>query len=102
MLTAGRFSPPLFLQSLSPPMRRRRKAGRRGRSKLIVPTSAGSATDIMARPMANDVQSAVGGTIVVENLGGSSGIPAHQAVARAEPDGYTFMFTIRRAWPSTR
>ncbi len=47
--------------------------------------------------MANDVQQAVGGTIVVENIGGSSGIPAHQAVARAEPDGYTFMFTIRRA-----
>lgn len=61
--------------------------------KMIVPTSAGSATDIMARLMANDVQGAVGGTIVVENIGGSSGIPAHQAVARAEPDGYTFMFT---------
>ena len=61
--------------------------------KLVVPTSAGSATDIMARLLANDVQAAIGGAIFVENIGGGSGIPAHQAVARAEADGYTFMFT---------
>ena len=31
--------------------------------------------------------------MVVENLPGASGILAHQAAARAAPDGYTFLFT---------
>lgn len=61
--------------------------------KLIVPTGAGAATDIMARIMAGEVSKTINGSIFVENIGGSSGIPAHQAAARAEPDGYTFLFT---------
>ena len=61
--------------------------------KLIVPTGAGAATDIMARIMAGEVSKSINGTIFVENIGGSSGIPAHQAAARAEPDGYTFLFS---------
>src|SRR5262249_7392180 len=61
--------------------------------KLIVPTGAGAATDLMARMLANDVSKLIGGTIYVENMGGSSGIPAHQAAARAPADGYTFLFS---------
>ncbi len=61
--------------------------------RLIVPTGPGSATDLMARLMANEVEAAIGGSVYVENIPGASGIPAHQAAARATPDGYTFLFT---------
>jgi tripartite-type tricarboxylate transporter receptor subunit TctC len=61
--------------------------------KLIVPTGAGSATDVMARLLANEVQRSLNGSIYVENVAGNSGLPAHQAASRAAPDGYTFLFT---------
>jgi tripartite-type tricarboxylate transporter receptor subunit TctC len=61
--------------------------------KLIVPTGPGAATDVMARMMADHVSRAIGQQLVVENLPGASGILAHQAVARAAPDGHTFLFT---------
>ena len=61
--------------------------------KLIVPTGPGAATDVMARMMSESVSRALGQQLVVENLPGVSGIIAHQNVARATPDGYTFLFT---------
>ncbi len=61
--------------------------------RLIVPTGPGSSTDLMARVMANEVAKAIGGSVYVENIAGASGIPAHQATARAAADGYTFLFT---------
>jgi tripartite-type tricarboxylate transporter receptor subunit TctC len=61
--------------------------------KLVVPTGPGAATDVMARLLSDGVSRALGQTMVVENMPGASGIVAHQAVARAAPDGYTFLFT---------
>jgi tripartite-type tricarboxylate transporter receptor subunit TctC len=61
--------------------------------KLVVPTGPGAATDVMARMIGDSVTRTLGQTIVVENLPGASGIIAHQTVARAAPDGYTFLFT---------
>ncbi len=61
--------------------------------KLIVPTGPGAATDVMARLMGDAISRALGQQIVVENVPGASGILAHQAAARATPDGYTFLFT---------
>jgi tripartite-type tricarboxylate transporter receptor subunit TctC len=61
--------------------------------KLIVPTGPGAATDLMARMLSDGVSRRLGQSMVVENLPGASGILAHQAVARAAPDGYTFLFT---------
>jgi tripartite-type tricarboxylate transporter receptor subunit TctC len=61
--------------------------------KLIVPTGPGSATDVMARLLSDGVARTLGQSIVAENMPGASGIVAHQAVARAAPDGYTFLFT---------
>jgi tripartite-type tricarboxylate transporter receptor subunit TctC len=61
--------------------------------KLIVPTGPGSATDVMARLLADGASRGLGQAIIVENLPGASGILAHQAAARATPDGYTFLFT---------
>ncbi len=61
--------------------------------KLVVPTGPGAATDVMARLLADGVSRGLGQTMVVENQPGASGILAHQSVARAAPDGYTFLFT---------
>ena len=61
--------------------------------RLIVPTGAGAATDIMARLLANGIGSGLGQSVVVENMPGASGLLAHQAVAHAQPDGYTLLFT---------
>ena len=61
--------------------------------KLIVPTGPGAATDVMARMLADGVSRKLDQPMVVENMPGASGIVAHQAVARAAPDGYTFLFT---------
>jgi tripartite-type tricarboxylate transporter receptor subunit TctC len=61
--------------------------------RLVVPTGPGAATDVMARLLADGVSRGLAQTMVVENLPGASGILAHQAVARAAPDGYTFLLT---------
>jgi tripartite-type tricarboxylate transporter receptor subunit TctC len=61
--------------------------------RLIVPTGPGAATDIMARLLADGIGRGLGQPMVVENMPGASGIVAHQAVARAEPDGHTLLFT---------
>jgi tripartite-type tricarboxylate transporter receptor subunit TctC len=61
--------------------------------KLVVPTGPGAATDVMARLLADGIGKSLGQPVVVENMPGASGIIAHQAVARAEPDGHTLLFT---------
>lgn len=61
--------------------------------KLIVPTGPGAATDVMARLLAEDVGRRLGGNMFVENRAGAAGLPAHQAAAAAEPDGYTLLFS---------
>jgi tripartite-type tricarboxylate transporter receptor subunit TctC len=61
--------------------------------KLVVPTGPGAATDVMARLLSDGISRALGQPVVVENQAGASGIVAHQAVARAAPDGYTLLFT---------
>ncbi len=61
--------------------------------RMIVPTGAGTATDIMARLVANGIGGHLGQPVVVENMPGASGLLAHQAAARAAPDGYTLLFT---------
>jgi tripartite-type tricarboxylate transporter receptor subunit TctC len=47
----------------------------------------------MARLVADGVSRTLGQPMVVENMPGASGILAHQAAARAAPDGYTLLFT---------
>jgi tripartite-type tricarboxylate transporter receptor subunit TctC len=61
--------------------------------KLIVPTGPGAATDIMARLIADGASRTIGQPIFVENMPGASGMLAHEAAARAMPDGYTLLFT---------
>ena len=61
--------------------------------KFVVPFSAGSATDTLARVLAQNVSATLGGSVVVENVPGANGQIAASQVARAAPDGYTILIT---------
>ena len=57
--------------------------------RVIVPIAAGSVTDVIMRATAAELATRIGQSFVIENKGGASGIPAAQACAQAQPDGYT-------------
>ena len=58
---------------------------------LVVPFAAGGPTDVVARALSIPMGKALGQTVVVENKVGAGGTVAAGAVARAVPDGYTFL-----------
>ncbi|MPZ57805.1 MAG: tripartite tricarboxylate transporter substrate binding protein [Rhizobiales bacterium] len=68
--------------------------------KLIVPSGPGLAMDIMGRLLAERLSPALGQTVYVENMPGASGFIGAQAVARAAPDGHTFLFAPASALTS--
>ena len=57
--------------------------------KLIVPQAPGSATDTVARILANALGPELGQTIVIENKPGAAFTIGLDLVAKAAPDGYT-------------
>lgn len=59
--------------------------------KLVVPYAAGGLPDTMARVLGVRLAEAIGQQVVVENRGGAGGISGTESVARAAPDGYTFL-----------
>lgn len=63
----------------------------RGPIKIVVPFSAGSATDIIARTVFNQVGNQINQTFVIENRGGGGTTVGSAMVARADPDGYTLL-----------
>jgi tripartite-type tricarboxylate transporter receptor subunit TctC len=56
---------------------------------LVVPFSAGGPTDSMARIMADRMKTALGQSLLIENVTGAGGSIGVGRVARAAPDGYT-------------
>ncbi len=56
---------------------------------LIVPFPPGGSTDAIARIMAERMKTALGQSVIIENVGGAGGSIAVGRVARAAPDGYT-------------
>jgi tripartite-type tricarboxylate transporter receptor subunit TctC len=60
--------------------------------KLVVPYPAGGPTDAIARIVAQDIGTALGQNVIVENVAGASGALGTRGVARAEPDGHTIVF----------
>ena len=61
--------------------------------KLLVGFAAGGPLDVYTRVLAQDLSIALGQQVVVENRAGASGQIATEAVAQAEPDGYTLLST---------
>jgi len=59
--------------------------------RFVVPFTAGSSTDIMARTIAERMAISMGQPIVIENRPGAGGTIAATAVAKSEPDGYTVL-----------
>lgn len=57
----------------------------------MVPFAAGGTTDTLARLIGQQLGTALGTTVVVENKGGAAGSIGSEAAARAAPDGYTLL-----------
>jgi tripartite-type tricarboxylate transporter receptor subunit TctC len=61
--------------------------------RILVPFAAGSFTDVAARLLATELTEPLGQPVIVENRGGAGSTAGTQAVARAEPDGYTLLLS---------
>ena len=60
--------------------------------KLVVPQAPGSATDNGARILAQEMSRELGQSVIIENRPGGAFVIGNEAVARAQPDGYTLLF----------
>ena len=65
-----------------------------GPIRIVVPFAPGGSTDAVARLAAPGLQRALGVNIVVENRGGAAGSLGTDAVAKARPDGLTWLLTF--------
>jgi tripartite-type tricarboxylate transporter receptor subunit TctC len=61
---------------------------------LIVPFAAGGANDIIARLIQPALALALGQPIIIDNRPAASGTVGTEAVARAQPDGYTLLMAF--------
>ena len=64
---------------------------------LVVPSSAGGGTDAFARTLAQSLGESLGQTVIVDNRPGASGNLGAELVARAAPDGATFLLAASAA-----
>lgn len=62
--------------------------------RIIVPASAGGASDLVARTLAPALAEQLGQSFIVENKPGAGGIIGTQQVAQAAPDGHTLLVTF--------
>lgn len=64
---------------------------------VVVPQPAGNSPDVLCRVIAGKLSQAFGQQLVVENRAGAANLVGTQSVARAAPDGYTFLFATSAA-----
>lgn len=60
--------------------------------RIVSPYTAGGANDISARILAEHIGQSLKQQFVIENKAGAGTRIANETVARAEPDGYTFLY----------
>src|SRR5512138_1966566 len=65
-----------------------------GVSRIVVPFPPGGSVDPIARLLQPGLQERLGATVIVENKTGASGSVGTAAVAKADPDGRTWLFTF--------
>jgi tripartite-type tricarboxylate transporter receptor subunit TctC len=58
---------------------------------MVVPFTAGTTSDLVARALVEHLSKAIGATIIVDNRGGAGGNIGGAVVAKAHPDGYTLL-----------
>ena len=63
--------------------------------KWVIPFPPGTSPDLIGRWLAEPLAGVLGQPVVVENRPGAGGNVGTGAVAKAPPDGYTFVFTIQ-------
>src|SRR5258707_4988591 len=64
--------------------------------RIIVPFTPGSATDTMARPIADRLGAALGQPVTVENRPDAGGTIGINPLAKSAPDGYTLAVVSTR------
>jgi tripartite-type tricarboxylate transporter receptor subunit TctC len=73
--------------------------------RIVVPFSAGGATDVAARIVGQKLAEEWGATVVIENKPGATGSIAAEFVAKAKPDGYTLLMgtgSVNSVFPAVK
>jgi len=61
--------------------------------RMIIPFSAGGATDVPGRIVAQKLSDTMGQQVVVDNRPGAGSVIGTELAAKAQPDGYTLLLT---------
>jgi tripartite-type tricarboxylate transporter receptor subunit TctC len=85
-----RLAPALLLAVLAAPLAQAQDYPTRNVT-FVVPTGPGAGTDLLARILAPRLSERLGKSVVVENRPGAGTVIAAEAVAKANPDGYTIL-----------
>src|SRR5215212_10344737 len=62
---------------------------------MVVGFAAGGGTDVLGRIIGRKLSEVLGQQVVIENVGGAGGMVGSARVAKAAPDGYTFVLGSR-------
>jgi tripartite-type tricarboxylate transporter receptor subunit TctC len=58
---------------------------------MVVPFAAGGIGDVLGRILSSRLSELLGRQVIIENIGGAGGMAGAARVAKAAPDGYTFV-----------